>query len=56
MCKKYRMKELKLGTFLPKERSINEIKRNVINMMNEFSKMAVASIVISEDSEENYVL
>ena len=42
LCKKYRRKKLKSGTYLLNERNINEIKRNIIYIMNEFSKMAVA--------------
>ena len=53
--KKYRNIDLKL--VLHKERSIREIKRNIIYMMHEFSQMAVASIAMSEeDSDENEAL
>ena len=51
VCKKYIKEDLKLRTSLPKERSIKEIKRNFIYMMIEFSKITVASIVMSKDSE-----
>lgn len=61
LCRRYRRKMIKVGPLITEERSVTEIKKkkvkikirkSIMEVMDEFSKMLMTLIMKSEDSVE----